>query len=104
MKLLSPEKKEKFNNFFYGLIPGLIAPLIGFYIFYLVKFSHYKFLEFFEYISGQSVVTHTISLSVLPNLIIFFLFIKLNLYKSAKGVILATMIYAITIIIMRYAV
>ena len=104
MKRLTPKKKARFDNIIYGLIPGLFAPLIGFLIFYLVKFSHKNFSEYFEYISQHSVISHTISLSVLPNLLIFFIFIWAKLYKSAKGVILATMIYAFAILIMRFAI
>ena len=47
-------------------------------------------------------LTHAISLSVLINLIIFFMKLKTNREKAAKGVLLATILYGLTIAFLKF--
>ncbi len=97
------KKKTKYDAIPFGLVPGLIAPVIAFYIFYLVKnTSSMTFLEFVQYLNGSGVVPQSITLGVLPNLLFFFIFIWTNKYQSARGVLLATMIYTAIILSYKY--
>lgn len=96
-------KRQKYDAIPFGLIPGLIAPVIAFYIFYLIKnTSSMTFLEFVQYLNGNGVVLQSITLGVLPNLLFFFIFIWTNKYQSARGVLLATMIYTAIILGYKY--
>ena len=64
-----------------GLFIGLVAPIVAYVIY--VAF----YLE-----------AHVISLSVLINLLIFFMNLKTNRELEAKGILLATFIYAFIIL------
>ena len=104
MKQLPQKNQKKIDKIIFGIIPGLIAPLIGVLIFYLIQNSTETFFEFLKSLTLSGVITHSVSLAVLPNLLIFFVFIWTHNYKAAKGVILATILYALLILILRFAI
>jgi heme/copper-type cytochrome/quinol oxidase subunit 2 len=100
---IAQKKKKKFTSIFIGLIPGLILPLITVYLFFIVKYSKDKtFNEFIDMIHYFGVTTKIISLCVIPNLLLFFVFIWTDRYNPGKGVILATFIYTGIVLIMKY--
>ncbi len=95
--------KSTFNKLNIGLVAGIIVPIIAIFIFYL--FNKYRFgsLEnFYKHFVLFHLTSHIVSLSVLPNLAVFYLFIKKNFLYSARGVILATMIYGLVIIVLKF--
>ena len=92
----------KYNNIVLGSIIGIIAPVIGVTLFYFYKDIDKSILDFLIYLKNNSVITHTISICVIPNLLLFFIFIWTKRFQSARGVTLATMIWAFTILILRF--
>ena len=77
-----------------GAITGLIAPLISLFVFYLVKYSQISFSKFFnDILLGYNILLPVISLCVIVNLLVFFIFIWTNRNYSARGVLLATFVY-----------
>jgi len=92
------------NSFPFGLVLALVLPVLTFLIFYLYKMEqNTSLVEFYDMYASKSVDTHVISLCVLPNLLLFYAFISKNSYNSAKGVISATLIYALIVVIMKYS-
>lgn len=59
------------------------------------------FPAFIRYLYGGDTFLPILSLCVVPNLLIFFTFIWTNRDKSARGVLLATIIYAMYVCIMK---
>ncbi|HAO47119.1 MAG TPA: hypothetical protein PLZ45_05100 [Ferruginibacter sp.] len=90
----------KKDNFLFGFILGLIAPIGGFIIYKYYKFSIYSWKEvlnfFFFEPDGHRLLTVAISLSLLANALFFTLYINARIDKTAKGIFWATLIYAIT--------
>ncbi len=101
-RIVKKPKRQKYDAIPFGIVPGLITPALGFYIFYLIKNTSMPFLEFVQYLNGSGVVPQSITLGVIPNLLVFFLFIWTNKYQSARGVLLATMIYTVVILGYKY--
>jgi len=88
------------NQFYSGLLVGVIAPIVAFSIYVLF----YLDLDLFETINNITInnkLTHVISLSVLINLLIFFMKIYTNRDDSAKGILTATFLYGLTIMILK---
>lgn len=95
--------KSKFNKQKIGLISGLIVPIIAIFIFYLLNQNRFgSFENFYKHFVLFHLTSHIVSLSVIPNMAVFYLFIKKNFLYSAKGVVLATMIYGLIIIVLRF--
>ena len=93
----------KKNHFLTGFISGLLAPFIGFYVYYLISFHYMSFQAYRERLTELGLAGGVISLSLIANLIVFFYFIQRKTDRSAQGVIGATFLYGLLIIILKYA-
>ena len=88
----------KRDHFFTGFVPALILPLPGIYIYYLLFFHFMGFRSFLNHISRTDLLISVISIGVILNLGLFFLFYHFEHDRSAKGVIAATFIYAFVVL------
>lgn len=85
-----------------GLIIGLIAPLIVMLGFWNVQFGHTSLIGFYEVMVQSNNLPGLISIGLLGNLPAFFLFYRMELDVSARGVIAATFLYGLVIVIMKF--
>ena len=88
----------KKDSFIAGFIPGLIFPVIGFYCYFLLFFNYMDFHGFYHLLVKSDKVVSVMSLGVILNLIVFFVFYQLEADKSLRGVIAATFIYAFIVV------
>ena len=84
-------KKNKFDHVLYGLIPGLILPVLVMY-FILSYYSNFT-LQYIVENPLFSPLVNDLKGALLVNLGLFFLFYYLKFDRSAKGVVFATLIY-----------
>jgi len=91
------------NHLITGTILGLILPAITLVIIFQAGFSDTVNPEdFLRFTLSQNILQNLVSLSGIPNLALFFLFIKTSLYENAKGVILSTFVLVIIVIILKF--
>jgi len=90
------------NYFLTGFVSGLLAPLIGFYIYYLISFRYMSLRLYISRLTELGLAGGVISLSLIANLIVFFYFIKSKADLSARGVIAATFAYGMLIVFLKY--
>ncbi len=88
----------KTDHFLVGFIGGLITPLIGFYVYYLFFFSYMGFTSFYNHISTSGKLISVMSLGVILNLVLFFIFYQTEKDRSLKGVVGATFVYAFVVL------
>jgi NADH:ubiquinone oxidoreductase subunit K len=94
----------KKDNYILGVMLGTFLPLIGFYIFYLWKFSFFTFKEFTELLAHErTTISAMISVSLLLNAAVLTFFLQKKSDKTAKGIFFSTTIYAIIAIIYKFA-
>ena len=93
--------KANLNQVWIGMIFGLILPVIALACYYFARYSGLSLVDFMRVYKNLGILTHIISLSVLPNLLLFFLFIRQDLLKSARGVLLATFLFTFVVLILR---
>ena len=96
------KKDLKYNNYRIGIILGIIAPMAGFIVVYLVAFRGMSFPEFLDLLVFNKKLSSIISLSVIPNLLLFFIFIWLNYLYSARGVLASTLLYALVVVVTKF--
>jgi hypothetical protein len=77
-----------------GLFIGIIASVVGSYIFIEV-FTEYNFIEGIKILRFQGKLGKIISLGSILNIIVFFLLLKFNKELMARGVILGTILLTI---------
>ena len=93
----------KKDNVIFGLALGLIAPMIGFLVYKLIKFKGLSISEMFQWMKfNPNLITVSISVSLLANAILFTIYINGYRDKTAKGIFIMTIIYAIIALAFKY--
>ena len=94
----------KKDNFLFGCILGLIAPLIGVLLFKYYKFQMFSFKEVFQFMyyePGHATLSVALSLSLLLNAVLFTVYINTAKDKTAKGIFATTMFYGLIILLIK---
>jgi hypothetical protein len=94
--------KKRLNSPLFGLITGLLVPLLALVVFYLVSTPATSLPEFLEILVSRKKLSSLLSLSVVPNLLVFFIFIWLNYLYSARGVLAAVFIFALIVVVTKF--
>ena len=94
---------NKFSkSLLFGFILGVISPILGVIIFYLLTNTSLSLTGYINHLLDHKLVSHVISLGAISNLLVFFIFIWTNYLRSARGVVFATMLYAILVAISKF--
>jgi hypothetical protein len=93
----------KKDNLKFGILLGILGPLLAMFIYYLWVFSRTISLSEYMYVLGHNkqLLTAISSLSLLANAILFTVYINSHRDKTAKGVFVATLIYGIIVLIYK---
>ncbi|TXD48005.1 hypothetical protein [Polaribacter sp. IC073] len=84
-----------------GVLVALFATFGGVFL-YLEYFSKYSFNDTLQMISEGELYGKVLALAAIPNLFVFFIFIKKKEDNKAKGVLLATILIALTTLILKF--
>lgn len=85
---------EKYDNIMTGVISGLILPFIVGLTIYMFSSGHQSLHSYLARIAASDIITHSISLCVFPNILIFMLFNRFDMLKATQGVLAMTIIWA----------
>lgn len=94
-------KRNRFDRMLTGWFIGTLVPVLVFLITYQVKYSEMDFPVFLKNMWQMKIFLKLLSLCVFPNLGFFFLFYRLKYDQAARGVILATFMYAFVVLIAK---
>ncbi|MDB4171372.1 MAG: hypothetical protein P8P28_07760 [Polaribacter sp.] len=83
-----------------GMLVAFFATFGGIYL-YLEYFSRYEFNETLQFIKKGNLFGKVLSLAAVSNLFVFFVFIKKQQDNRAKGVLLATILIALTTVVFK---
>ena len=89
------------KNILIGVLVSLFATFGGIF-FYLEYISKYGFYETIDLIKDGDLYGKVLSLAAIPNLFVFFIFIKKKQDNRAKGVLLATILIALTTLVLKF--
>lgn len=92
-------KRNRFDRLPIGWIIGTFLPLIIFFITFQVKYNEMEFPVFVRSMWEMRVLLKLLSICVFPNLGFFMLFYRLKYDMAARGVIMATFMYAFIVLI-----
>lgn len=93
---------NRYNNIRLGAVLGMLAPLLASAVIYIVAFRGMPLGEYLELLVFRKRLSSIVSLSVLPNLMLFFIFIWLNYLYSAKGVLASTFVFAFIVVLTKF--
>jgi len=90
--------KQRFNNLTAGVVSGLLIPVIGFFIFFLITRHSLTLGLYISKIAAAGNVTEIMSVSVFANILIFLLFNRFDMLRASKGVLAVTIIWALVVL------
>ncbi len=93
----------KKDNFWLGTLLGLIGPMVGFSIFKMLKYSMFSLKEMYQWLTlNHNLITAWISISLFANALLFTLYVNARIDKTAKGIFLVTVIYALAALLIKF--
>jgi hypothetical protein len=103
VKACLSSRHMRLNQPIVGLFIGLIMPLFGFIVVYFVMGRGMSFNSFSEHLQvSNDALSKVISLSVLANLLPFLYFNRRRLDQGVKGIVIATMLYAVAFLYVKF--
>ena len=97
---------KKGDSLIIGLVTGLLSPVFGFVVYgFLWSLYFDKAFAYFVddiFIGVEVFRSSIVALSLIFNLVPFFLFLRRDSYRSARGVLLALFIYVPFVIYLRF--
>jgi hypothetical protein len=93
----------RINQPIVGLFIGLLMPLLGLVLVYFILGRGLGFSNFLDQLGARpSEAAKVISLSVLANLIPFLYFNRRRLDQTVKGIVIATVLYMVAFIYIKF--
>lgn len=88
-------EKHWCNKLWLGLVVGLLLPIISSFVIVKTRFhGDYSYGQLLVVLFRMYSFGKLLSISVLPNLLFFFIILKTNWMFTARGIVIATAIYA----------
>ncbi|WP_231961694.1 hypothetical protein [Urechidicola croceus] len=84
-----------------GSLVAIFATVCGFFM-YVQFFSKFGFYETLDIIKEGNLIGKVLGLAAIPNLFVFFVFIKKKQDYRARGVLLTTVVIALIMLIMKF--
>jgi hypothetical protein len=88
---------EKYDKVLTGLISGLVFPFIIGIIIFAFSSGHQSLNLYLTRITDSGIMTHSISLCVFPNIIIFLIFNRFDMLRATRGVLAMTIVWAVIV-------
>lgn len=93
----------KRDNLKFGLLLGLLAPLLGFLIYYFYRF--FPVFSIGEYIRAlkfnKSLLTGISSISLVVNVVLFTIYTNSRRDKTGRGIFVMTLVYGIIVLLFK---
>jgi hypothetical protein len=86
-----------------GCILGLLAPVLSFCVYKQIRFGRIAFADIFGLMKqNPSLISASIVISLLGNLVLLTFFLNKKYDRSAKGVFALTCTYALVSLVVKY--
>ncbi|WP_026776745.1 hypothetical protein [Polaribacter sp. Hel_I_88] len=84
-----------------GILVSLFATAGGCFL-YIEYFSKFSFTETLQLIQDGNLYGKILSIAAIPNLFVFFVFIKKKQDNRAKGVLITTIVIALITLVLKF--
>lgn len=94
---------ERLDNFWKGLLIGVLFPFFLFFLYWLFFHSQLNFPRgFLRYLMGGQLLSNIIKICGIGNLLLFYLGINKKMDRFAKGIILSVVLYVALVAYVTY--
>ncbi len=87
----------RYNNDLTGVVAGVLMPLAGFIIFFLLTRHGMSLTDFIRRVGETGKVSEVMSVSVFANVVAFLIFNRLDMLRAARGVLGITLAWAFAV-------
>lgn len=95
----------KKDNLSLGIVLGLLTPLVAFFLYYFFLIRPHNNIglgQFFNILKdNRQMIPKIVSICLLLNGLVFFLYTRTRKDITAKGIFLMTMLYAIVVLLLK---
>jgi hypothetical protein len=88
---------ERYDKVLTGIISGLLFPFIVGILTFLFTSGHQSLHTYLARIADSNIITHSITLCVFPNILIFLLYNRFDMLKATRGVLAVTIFWAVVV-------
>jgi hypothetical protein len=88
---------EKFDKVLTGVVAGFVLPFIIGTIIFMFSSGNQSLHSYLIRIADSKIITHSITLCVFPNILIFLLFNQFDMLKATRGVLAITIVWAVIV-------
>jgi hypothetical protein len=92
---------KKYDRMLVGLAGGLLTPVLVFAAYFTIHDPKLNLIDVLLRLNESGVLSHYLSLCAIANLLLFFLFLRIDAERAARGVLGATLIYAFTVLFLK---
>lgn len=93
----------KKDQYAFGVIIGLVMPILSFFGYYYWKFRLFTFSDFIGALeTNKQLVTALTIPCLLLNIVIFTIYINGHCDKTAKGIFVVTFAYAVSSLLFKF--
>lgn len=93
---------ERYDKTIVGVLSGLLLPFIIGLLIYLFSAHGLSVKGYLERIAESGIITHSISICVFPNVLVFLFFNRLDMLKACRGVLAVTILWAIIVFAVKF--
>lgn len=95
----------KKDNIYYGLVLGLISPMLGMVIFEFIRFKPKNFFWFIRTLmyddNAHRILSASLSISLIANALVFTYYINTLRDRTSKGILISTGLYGLIILLLK---
>lgn len=94
---------QRLDNFFIGILTGLLFPLFLFFCYWLFFHHNMPFpVRFFHYLMNGYLLSGVVKMCGLGNLLVFYFGLHYKIDKFTKGIIVSVFVYLALIAYITY--
>jgi hypothetical protein len=90
-------RSEKYDKVITGIVAGFILPFIVGLIIFLFTSHNQSMKDYIDRIIESRIITHSITLCVFPNIIIFLISNRFDMLRASKGILAVTIFWALIV-------
>jgi hypothetical protein len=95
---------EKYDKVLTGLLSGLVLPFLVGLIIYLFSPGSFSIHSYLARLEESNIITHSISICVFPNILIFLIFNRFDMLRATRGVLAVTIVWAVIVFGIKFLV
>lgn len=92
-------RTKKYNKLIFGFITGIFLPLFIFLLIFAFRYNEISLSDYIMQLWNLKIIFKILSLCAFANILLFFLFNRLKMSEAMKGIIMATLLFALLFVV-----